>query len=93
MASTMKDNVTVAGHDIVDAAKNVGHKNAEGAEKAVDKGERVSPPMPRGKPAIGDDELCTEGKTDQATDKGKQVAEKAVDQVSPPMPRGKPAQQ
>ena len=36
MASTMKDKVVDAGHAVVDAAKNVGHKIAEGAEKAVD---------------------------------------------------------
>jgi Uncharacterized protein conserved in bacteria (DUF2171) len=36
MASTMKDKVADAGHAVVDAAKNVGHKIAEGAEKAVD---------------------------------------------------------
>jgi hypothetical protein len=38
--------------------------------------------MPRGKPGLDNDELCTEGKTDQATGK--------VKQASPPMPRGKP---
>jgi len=60
---------------------------------ALEKVEKVSPPTPRGKPRLGNDELCTEGKTDQATGKVKQGAEKAVnkvDQVSPPMPRGKP---
>ncbi len=36
MARTMKDKVADAGHAVVDAAKNVGHKIAEGAEKAVD---------------------------------------------------------
>ena len=36
MASTMKDKVADAGHAVVDAAKNVGHKIAAGAEKAVD---------------------------------------------------------
>ena len=36
MASTMKDKVADAGHAVADAAKNVGHKIAEGAEKAVD---------------------------------------------------------
>ena len=36
MASTMKDKVTDAGHAVSDTAKNVGHKIAEGAEKAVD---------------------------------------------------------
>jgi hypothetical protein len=53
MASTMKDKVADAGHAVVDAAKNVGHKVAAGAEKAVDKVEQVSPPMPRGKPGLG----------------------------------------
>jgi uncharacterized protein YjbJ (UPF0337 family) len=59
------------------------------AEKAVDKVDHVSPPMPRGKPARGNNDLCTEDKTDEAIGKVKQVAETAV--VSPPMPRGKPA--
>ena len=36
MASTMKDKVADAGHAVVEAAKNVGHKIAEGTEKAVD---------------------------------------------------------
>jgi hypothetical protein len=36
MASTMKDKVADAGHAVVDATKNVGHKIAEGTEKAVD---------------------------------------------------------
>jgi hypothetical protein len=36
MASTMKDKVADAGHAVVDAAKNVGHKVAAGAEKTVD---------------------------------------------------------
>ena len=36
MASTMKDKVADAGHAVADAAQNVGHKIAEGAEKAVD---------------------------------------------------------
>ena len=36
MASTMKDKVADAGHAVVDAAKNVGHKIAEGTEKTVD---------------------------------------------------------
>ena len=36
MASTMKDKVADAGHAVVDAAKNVGHTIAAGAEKAVD---------------------------------------------------------
>ena len=71
MASTTKDKVADAGHEI-----------AESTEKAVDKVEQVSPPMPRGKPGLSNDQLCTEGNTDQATGK--------VDQVSPPMPRGKP---
>jgi len=42
----------------------------------------------------GNDELCTQGKTDQAVGEVKQVAEKAigkVEEVSPRgMPRGKP---
>ena len=93
MASTIKEKAADAGHAVVDAAKNMSHKIAGGAEKAVDKVEQVSPPMPRGKPGLGNDDLCTEGKTDQATGKVKQVAEKAVnkvEQLSPPMPRGKP---
>ena len=36
MASTIKDKVADAGHAVADAAKNVGHKIAEGTEKAVD---------------------------------------------------------
>jgi hypothetical protein len=36
MANTMKEKVADAGHAVVDAAKNVGHKIAEGAEKTVD---------------------------------------------------------
>ena len=36
MASTMKDKVADAGHAVAAAAKNVGHKIAVGAEKAVD---------------------------------------------------------
>ena len=36
MASTIKDKAVDAGHAVVDAAKNVGHKIAEGAEKTVD---------------------------------------------------------
>jgi hypothetical protein len=36
MANTMKDKVADAGHAAANAAKNVGHKIAEGAEKAVD---------------------------------------------------------
>ena len=36
MASTIKDKVVDAGHAAADAAKNVGHKIAEGTEKAVD---------------------------------------------------------
>lgn len=36
MASTMKEKVADAGHAVADTAKNVGHKIAEGAEKAVD---------------------------------------------------------
>src|SRR5476649_1405944 len=36
MASTMKDKVADAGHAVADVAKNVGHKIAEGTEKAVD---------------------------------------------------------
>jgi hypothetical protein len=36
MANTMKNKVADAGHAVADAAKNVGHKIAEGAEKAVD---------------------------------------------------------
>ncbi|HYV39279.1 MAG TPA: DUF2171 domain-containing protein [Gemmataceae bacterium] len=36
MASTMKEKVVDAGHAVVDAAKTVGHKIAEGAENAVD---------------------------------------------------------
>ena len=36
MASTMKDKVADAGHAVVDAAKNVGHKIAEGTEKTID---------------------------------------------------------
>jgi hypothetical protein len=36
MANTMKDKVADAGHAVADAAKNVGHKIAAGAEKAVD---------------------------------------------------------
>src|ERR1700726_712469 len=36
MASTIKDKAAEAGHTVVDAAKNVGHKIAEGTGKAVD---------------------------------------------------------
>jgi hypothetical protein len=36
MASTIKEKAGDAGHAVVDAAKNVGHKIAEGAEKTVD---------------------------------------------------------
>jgi hypothetical protein len=36
MASTMKDKVADTGHAAADAAKDVGSKIAEGAEKAVD---------------------------------------------------------
>lgn len=36
MAGTMKDKVADAGHAVADAAKNVGHKIAEGTGKAVD---------------------------------------------------------
>jgi len=36
MANKIKDKVADAGHAAADAAKNVGHKIAEGAEKAVD---------------------------------------------------------
>ena len=36
MSSTMKDKVANAGHAVADTTKNVGHKIAEGAEKAVD---------------------------------------------------------
>jgi hypothetical protein len=36
MASTMKDKVADAGHAVADAAKNVGHKIAEGAATTVD---------------------------------------------------------
>ena len=36
MAGTMKDKVADAGHAVVDAAKYVGHKIAEGTEKTVD---------------------------------------------------------
>ena len=36
MASTLKDKAGDAGHAVADATKNVGHKIAEGAEKAVD---------------------------------------------------------
>jgi len=36
MASTIKDKVADAGHAVADAAKNVGHKIAEGTAKAVD---------------------------------------------------------
>ena len=61
MGNTIKEKAADAGHAVVDAAKNVGHKIAEGTEKAVDKVEQVSPPMPRGKPGRGNDELCTEG--------------------------------
>jgi hypothetical protein len=93
MAITMEDKVGDAGHAVVDAAKKVGHKIAESAEKSADNFNLVSPPMPRGKPGLGNDEPCTEGTTDQVSAKVKQVAEKAVnnvEQVSPPMPRGKP---
>jgi uncharacterized protein YjbJ (UPF0337 family) len=38
----------------------------------------------------GNDELRTEGKTDQAIGKIKQVAEKAVDKVEELSPRGMP---
>ncbi len=36
MASTIKNKVADAGHAVGEAAKNVSHKIAEGAEKAVD---------------------------------------------------------
>jgi hypothetical protein len=36
MANTMKDKVAEVGHAAADAAKNVGHKIAEGTGKAVD---------------------------------------------------------
>jgi hypothetical protein len=36
MSSTLKDKAADAGHAVADAAKTVGHKIAEGAEKAVD---------------------------------------------------------
>ena len=36
MSDTMKDKLANAGHAALDAAKNVGHKIAEGTEKAVD---------------------------------------------------------
>jgi hypothetical protein len=36
MASTSKDKAADASHAVFDAAKNVGHKIAEGTEKAVD---------------------------------------------------------
>lgn len=36
MASTIKDKVTDAGHTVADVAKTVGHKIAEGTEKAVE---------------------------------------------------------
>jgi hypothetical protein len=36
MASTIKEKAADAGHAVADAAKNVGHKIAEGTEKAVD---------------------------------------------------------
>jgi len=36
MANTMKEKVVDGGQAVADAAKNVGHKIAEGAEKAVD---------------------------------------------------------
>ena len=50
MASTIKDKAAEAGHAVIDAAKNVGHKIAESTEKAVDKVEQVSPPMPAESP-------------------------------------------
>jgi hypothetical protein len=59
MEKTLKDKVAGAGHVVADVAKNAGHKIAEGTEKAIDKVEQVSPPMPRGKPGRGNDELCT----------------------------------
>lgn len=34
--STIKDKLADAGHAVTETAKNVGHKIAEGAEKAVD---------------------------------------------------------
>ena len=36
MANTIKGKVADAGHTVADAAKNVGHKIAKGAENAVD---------------------------------------------------------
>ena len=36
MANTVKGKVAEAGHAVADAAKNVGHKIAEGTEKAVE---------------------------------------------------------
>ena len=36
MANTIKGKVADAGHAVAEAAKNVGHKIAEGSEKAVD---------------------------------------------------------
>jgi hypothetical protein len=36
MAGTIKEKIAGAGHAVADAAKNVGHRIAEGTEKAVD---------------------------------------------------------
>ena len=53
MSNTMKDKAATAGHAVGDAAKIVGHKIAEGAEKAAD--------FVKEKTGIGHTEGCDAG--------------------------------